>query len=64
MALSRAQKKLVTARRAQRRLDHALANIDWELDVLQAEVKELAALEATDNVVVELEEGLSEDQDH
>lgn len=55
MALSRAQKKLLAIRRAERRLQARLADIDWELDVLAVEVKELAELEKTENVTVEHE---------
>ena len=57
MALTRAQKKLLAIRRAERRLQARLADIDWELDVLAAEVKELGELEKTENVNIELETG-------
>lgn len=66
MALSRAQKKLLAIRRAERRLQARLADIDWELDVLAAEVKELGQREATENAQVnrtpfELEAGDASD---
>ena len=63
MALSRAQKKLLAVRRAERRLKARLADIDWELDELAKEIKELGELEQTENVNVELETGdAGEDQ--
>ena len=63
MALSRAQKKLLAVRRAERRLKARLADIDWELDELAREVKELGELEQTENVDIELEAGVApEDQ--
>ena len=57
MALSRAQKKLLAIRRAERRLQARLADIDWELDELALEVKALGELEKTENVDIELEAG-------
>jgi hypothetical protein len=39
--LVRAKKKLVAVRRAERRLQVALENIDWELDILLPEVEQL-----------------------
>lgn len=63
MALSREQKKFVTIQRYRRRLQHRLDDIDWEIDVLDPVVKELAALEsAGKKVTVELEVG-DESQD-
>ena len=56
MALSRAQKKLLAIRRAERRLKDRLATIDWELDELSAEVESLGELEARgQKVKIELE---------
>ena len=58
MALSRAQKKLLAIRRAERRLANRLADIDWELDNLQAEVERVGQLEAKgQKVKIELEAG-------
>lgn len=58
--LSRAKKKLIAIRRAERRLKIALENIDWEFDVLLPEV-EAMALEATK--MGELPEFVIEDED-
>lgn len=57
MALSRAQKKFLAIERAKRRLQHRLEDIDWELDDLAPKVAELAELEKSENVNVELEAG-------
>lgn len=57
MALSRAQKKLATIRRAERRLQNRLSDIDWELDELAPQLAELAELEKSKSVNVELETG-------
>lgn len=58
MALSRAQKKTAAIRRAERRLQHRLADIDWELDELTPELEQIALLEAKgQKVTVELEAG-------
>lgn len=58
MALSRSQKKLLAIRRAERRLQSRLSDIDWELDVLAQEVKMVGELEAQgQKVTVELESG-------
>lgn len=57
MALSRAQKKLAAIKRAERRLQHRLDDIDWELDVLAVEMAEMAELESKEDVNVELEAG-------
>ena len=63
MALSRAQKKLLTIRRAERRLKNRLADIDWELDNLQAEVERVGQLEAQgQKVKIELEVGDEDDR--
>ena len=57
MALSRAQKKFLAIQRAERRLQHRLDDIDWELDELAPEVAALKELESKENVVVGLEAG-------
>jgi len=41
--LERARKKLIAYRRAERRLQIALDNVDWELDVLRPEVEQMGA---------------------
>jgi hypothetical protein len=64
MALTRAQKKLMAIQRANRRLQGRLDDIDWELDYLAPKVAELAKLEASENVTVELGPGDVEDEDH
>ncbi|GIV03994.1 MAG: hypothetical protein KatS3mg015_2824 [Fimbriimonadales bacterium] len=51
MALSREQKKLIAIRRAERRLLRRLEDIDWELDELLPEVRELAEREAAGEIV-------------
>ncbi len=45
--LSRAKKKYIAIKRAQRRLETRLADIDWEYDVLLPEVAELEFTAAT-----------------
>lgn len=59
----RATKKYAAIKRAERRLQHRLDDIDWELDVLTPEVeaiKDAGAIEATHGLV-ELNEGGSND---
>lgn len=55
MALTRAQKKLLAIKRAERRLQHRLDDIDWELDALAPQVAELKELETKEVVQIELE---------
>lgn len=63
MPLSRAQKKLLAIKRAERRLQHRLDDIDWEMDEMAPQVQELGVLEEAENVTVELEAGdAGEDQ--
>lgn len=57
MAQSRAQKKFLAIKRAERRLQHRLDDIDYELDVLLPEVERIAELEKTQDVKIELESG-------
>lgn len=60
MAQSREIKKLTTIARYERRLRNRLADIDWELDVLQPAQEKAKALEAQgEKIVLELEEGKS-----
>ncbi len=37
----RAKKKLLAIRRAERRLQHRLDDLDWELDVLKPEIEQI-----------------------
>lgn len=61
--LARAKKKLLTIRRAERRLMNRLADIDWEMDELLPEVEQLNELAAKGKLpTFELETG-SEGQD-
>lgn len=62
MALSRAQKKFLAIKRAQRRLQHRLEDIDWELDELAPAVAEIKSLESTQKVEIEVGHE-AEDQD-
>lgn len=58
MALSREQRKFVAIMRARRRLERRLEDIDWELDVLAPQVKEIGELQAKGKKVsVELSPG-------
>ena len=64
MALSRNQKKLAAIERAKRRLQHRLDDIDWELDELQPQLKQIGELEKTNHLELEVgPEDLGEDQD-
>lgn len=54
MPLTRAQKKFLAIQRAKKRLEQRLETIDWELDELQPALKELAELEQTQNVEIEM----------
>lgn len=65
MALSRAQKKTAAIRRAERRLQHRLDDIDWEEEELLPELEQIALLEAKgEKVTIELETGdAATDQD-
>ena len=63
MPYSRAQKRYITIQRARRRLENRLADMDWELDELEPDVKQLGELEASENVTVELEAGEDEASD-
>lgn len=57
-ALLRARKKFTALKRAERRLQNRLADIDWEYDVLQPQVKELEqAITAGKIPVIELTDG-------
>jgi hypothetical protein len=58
--LNRAKKKLVAVRRAERRLQVALENIDWEFDVLMPEVEKLGVTAAE---LLELPEFVIEEED-
>lgn len=64
MAQSRAQKKFLAIKRAERRLQHRLDDIDYELDVLLPEVERIAELEKTQDVKIELESGDEAKADH
>lgn len=56
--LVRARKKFTALKRAERRLENRLADIDWEYDVLLPQVKELeAAVTAGKAPVIELTDG-------
>jgi hypothetical protein len=54
MAASRQEKKYIAIQRARRRLENRLADIDWELDVLLPQLKELRQLEEKEMLHVEL----------
>jgi len=58
--LNRAKKKLVAVRRAERRLQTRLADIDWEFDILLPEVEQLGISAAE---LLELPEFLVEEED-
>ena len=45
----RFERKFLTIRRAQRRLMHRLADIDWEFDELQPELAELRSISTKQN---------------
>ena len=56
--LVRARKKYATLKRAERRLQNRLADIDWEFDVLLPQIKELEkAITAGKTPVIELTDG-------
>jgi len=44
--LARAKKKFIAIKRAERRLETTLANIDWEFDVLLPQVEQLGVAAA------------------
>jgi len=48
--LARAKKKLLAIRRAERRLQNRLADIDWEMDVLLPEIEDLKELAAEEEL--------------
>ncbi len=54
---TRAQRKAAALLRAQLSLKHAIERIDYAEDVVKPKLEELAALEATQKVQVEIEEG-------
>lgn len=61
--IAKAKKKLLAIRRAERRLQHRLEDIDWEYDVLLPEVEKLNELASGGQVpTYELEDG-DESQD-
>ena len=55
--LARAKKKLLTIRRAERRLRNRLADIDWEFDELLPEVEKLNELAAKNKLPKKLGKG-------
>lgn len=61
MALSRAQKKLLAIRRAERRLLNRLADIDWEYDVLSKEIEQMKELEQTESIEIGVESVQADD---
>lgn len=61
MALSRAQKKLLAIRRAERRLLNRLADIDWEYDVLLKEIERMKDLEQTEVIEIGVESVQTDD---
>lgn len=61
MALSRAQKKLLAIRRAERRLLNRLADIDWEYDVLLKEIEQMKELEQTQSIEIGVESVQTDD---
>jgi hypothetical protein len=54
---TRAQRKAAALLRAQLSLKHAIERIDYAEDVVKPKLEELAALEATQKVTLEIEEG-------
>ena len=54
---TRAQRKAAALLRAQLSLKHAIERIDYAEDVVKPKLEELAELEATQKVQVEIEEG-------
>jgi hypothetical protein len=61
MALSRAQKKLLAIRRAERRLLNRLADIDWEYDVLLKEIEQMKGLEQNEAIEIGVESVQTDD---
>lgn len=61
MALSRAQKKLLAIRRAERRLLNRLADIDWEYDVLLKEIEQMKELEQNEAIEIGVESVQTDD---
>ena len=55
-AESRAVKKYKAILRARKRLEQRLEMIDWELDTLVPGAKEVAQLEETENIAIEVGE--------